>query len=912
MSKFNTSTARAVGSGPIHTEGSASGRTREGGAGFGRDAKSELFLLAVANMVGEDTFYEKADQRDSRYVTLVRQLAVTDFDWLTRFARWLRSEANMRSASLVLAAEAAKARVDAGETGSRTIVSAVMQRADEPGELISYWISNYGKRIPQPVKRGVSDACGRLYNERSFLKWDSQSRGVRFADVIQLAHADPTAEWQSALFKYVIEARLGIEGLQIPAQLETLRANAELRKRTQEEVHALAVGGWLADMLSLAGMTWEDIPSLVNGPWTRQLWESIIPSMGYMACLAEGTPVWLPDGTTLPIEEVVSRRLDVLAPDREFDTALVKYGPSQPIRDCGMGEVIAATPTEWITQGRRTVVPIHLASGRVIDATPDHRWVKRRRGDRRESWEWVTTETLAVGDMLPVPVGINAWGNQSDAEEGYFVGAMLGDGCMTNHGTPEFAQIDDPTRDDMFEFMHSFAASWGCDFVKSGIRKWRFTFKPVRKMNPMKDMLVAHQVWGLKGVGKRFANRPYSREFWIGALSGLIDTDGHVRLRRNPKGTIHASIEYASISEALAKQYTDALLRLGIQSVMTRRASATNDVFLVSVNKAAAVKRAASVLRLLHETKRNRLAEAARVLPETPMENVEHDRITGFGEPYETNVYCVSVESYAFIANGVVTGNCLRNLRNLDQAEVSDGVAAVVAARLADPEQVAKSRQFPFRFYAAYKNTGSLRWGHALETALRHSLSNVPALKGRTLILVDQSPSMFPGPQYSGDASKSDIALAEKAALFGTAMALRVENADLFGYGFGSYPVRFGKGDAVLKTMQKFHVDSGTDTFGALQRHYRDHDRVLIVTDEQTAVNRQMLDPHVRRQYGLDVLRPVGSLVPAHVPVFTWNLCGYEYGHATGPNWHTFGGLTDTAFKMVPLIEQGRDADWPF
>ena len=45
--------------------------THEGGAGFLRDAESELFLLAATNMVGEDTFYERADKRDARYVDLV-------------------------------------------------------------------------------------------------------------------------------------------------------------------------------------------------------------------------------------------------------------------------------------------------------------------------------------------------------------------------------------------------------------------------------------------------------------------------------------------------------------------------------------------------------------------------------------------------------------------------------------------------------------------------------------------------------------------------------------------------------------------------------------------------------------------------------------------------------------------------
>ena len=47
---------------------------------------------------------------------------------------------------------------------------------------------------------------------------------------------------------------------------------------------------------------------------------------------------------------------------------------------------------------------------------------------------------------------------------------------------------------------------------------------------------------------------------------------------------------------------------------------------------------------------------------------------------------------------------------------------------------------------------------------------------------------------------------------------------------------------------------------------------------------------------------------------YTWNLVGYRFGHAPSGSWHrhTFGGLTDAAFRMIPLIEAGRNADWPF
>jgi hypothetical protein len=58
----------------------------------------------------------------------------------------------------------------------------------------------------------------------------------------------------------------------------------------------------------------------------------------------------------------------------------------------------------------------------------------------------------------------------------------------------------------------------------------------------------------------------------------------------------------------------------------------------------------------------------------------------------------------------------------------------------------------------------------------------------------------------------------------------------------------------------------------------------------------------------------VDSAVPPTVPAYTWNLAGYRWGH--GPsgsgNRHTFGGLTDQALRMIPLLEAGRSAAWPW
>lgn len=530
MAKFNAGTVQPATFSPVASEQTPSGLTHEGGAGYARDTKSELFLLAVSNMVGEDTFYETAGKRDDRYTQLVHAATIADPEWTARFLKWLRSEANMRSASLVGAAEFAKARLDAGENGmSRQVVDSVLQRADEPGEFLAYWTSTHGRKIPKPVKRGVADAVQRLYNERNLLKYDSDARGFRFGDVLDLTHPSPSAEWQGDLFQHAIDRRHGRDN-EIPASLETLHVRAELMAWPVEKRRDLFKRPELdsaQSVLRQAGMTWESLAGWLQGPMDARAWEAVIPSMGYMALL--------------------------------------------------------------------------------------------------------------------------------------------------------------------------------------------------------------------------------------------------------------------------------------------------------------------------------------------------------------------------------------RNLRNFEQAGVSDEVAKTVADKLANPDEVAKSRQFPMRFLSAFKaNEHSLRWGWPLEQALTHSLRNVPILAGRTLVLVDLSASMWD--RMSG---RSELERWEAAAIFGVALAKRAEHADLVRFGNASEVVKLQSNESVLRAVRTHFRNSmgGTATAAAVQRHLRPgyHDRVVILTDEQTG------------GYSWGGNDP-SKVVPGNVPLYTWNLAGYERGH--GPsgsrNRHTFGGLTDAAFRMIPFLEAGLNAAWPF
>lgn len=296
---------------PVRTTGTT--LTHEGAVGFGRDLRSEFFLLAVTNMVGEDTFYESAEDRDARFAELVHKLTVDDPEFVAKVIPWLRNTANMRSAPLVAAAEYVAAR---GTKGRKVIDSAIV-RADEPAELLGYWLTVHGRKIPQPVKRGLADAVQRLYNERNLLKYDGQSRSVRFGDVIELAHPSPNADWQSDLFRYAIERRHNRDE-PAPASLTKIVADEQLQALPEPE-------RWDAiDRALEADWPWERLfgwlPGLGEKGAKAKAWQAVIPRLGYMALLRNLRNIEEAD-VDQPVIDAVNGRLtdpEQVARSRQF------------------------------------------------------------------------------------------------------------------------------------------------------------------------------------------------------------------------------------------------------------------------------------------------------------------------------------------------------------------------------------------------------------------------------------------------------------------------------------------------------------------------------------------------------------------------------------------------------------------
>lgn len=246
--------------------------TFEGGAGFtGGDPRAELFNAVVSGLLA-DGFYETAGEALTRVRRLVGEACQADPAWVRSLASWARSEAHLRSAPVVIAAEYAAL----GLEGSRQLVDAVCQRADEPGEVLAYWHAYHGRKVPSRVKRGLADACRRLYTERSAARYDGQGKTYRFGDVLELVHPKPTDARQSALFKHLLDRRRHPQE-QAPEQLAATRelrrfmdATPELRASWRD-----AADGPLVNVLPSA-LSWEALAAVTPGGLDKAWWSALV------------------------------------------------------------------------------------------------------------------------------------------------------------------------------------------------------------------------------------------------------------------------------------------------------------------------------------------------------------------------------------------------------------------------------------------------------------------------------------------------------------------------------------------------------------------------------------------------------------------------------------------------------------
>lgn len=219
----------------------------------------------------------------------------------------------------------------------------------------------------------------------------------------------------------------------------------------------------------------------------------------------------------------------------------------------------------------------------------------------------------------------------------------------------------------------------------------------------------------------------------------------------------------------------------------------------------------------------------------------------------------------------------LRNLRNCIQSSVDAGLL-----RQAIRENPFR-RVLPYRFIAAAKYAPTLE--PELDAAMQRAADTLPKLSGRTAIMVDISPSMDAKLSEKSDLSRMDAACG--LAIMG-AMISDQFMVGSFSNAYVDVPPRKGMAlrDAIVNSQQH----NGTLLGSALRTAYsrpngfRDADRVIVVTDEQS-------------QDGIP------SVVGDKQKCYLVNVAPYKFGIADEGGWHRISGFSERIFDYIAAHE---------
>ena len=139
-----------------------------------------------------------------------------------------------------------------------------------------------------------------------------------------------------------------------------------------------------------------------------------------------------------------------------------------------------------------------------------------------------------------------------------------------------------------------------------------------------------------------------------------------------------------------------------------------------------------------------------------------------------------------------------------------------VAARLADPDEIRRSRQFPYQFLAAYMNVGDevpQKIKAALHKAAEVACGNVPELPGPVVIGLDVSGSMAsPVTGRRGRGATSKMRCVDVAALFAAAILRRNPDSVVIPFDTAAYEARLDPTDSVLSLAERLAKYGGGGT----------------------------------------------------------------------------------------------------
>ena len=189
MSKFNsTNTIKTV--------------NKCGALAYSMDAKSKLVTQILTSFFNESKYYgdNSAEMQET-----IKAVIDKEPQFVSNLAVFARRVFNMRSVSHVLTAYLA--HETSGKPYVRSTIDGVVLRGDDLTEIMAFYLSTFGKPIPNSLRRAIADKLVG-FDEYTFAKYKGDNKAVKMRDLLCLCRPTPKDDEQSAMWKRCLENRL--------------------------------------------------------------------------------------------------------------------------------------------------------------------------------------------------------------------------------------------------------------------------------------------------------------------------------------------------------------------------------------------------------------------------------------------------------------------------------------------------------------------------------------------------------------------------------------------------------------------------------------------------------------------------------------------------------------------------------
>jgi len=255
------------------------------GPAYSLDAKTELTTLVLTSFL-QDQFYRTANDAMVRIQYLA---AKAGYEYAAKLAVYARREFGMRSVSHYIAALVAK-HVK-GQSWTKQFFSDVVRRADDITEIMSCYITLYGKPVPNSMKKGLGLALSKL-NEYSLGKYKGDSNELSMVDVVNLVHpphSEPIAKLVSGKLESADTWEVALtqagQGATTPEEKELAKKKAWVSLVEGNKLQHFAL---LRNLRNIRDHASEVLPKALQDLVNREaIKKSLVMPFRYMTAIAE-------------------------------------------------------------------------------------------------------------------------------------------------------------------------------------------------------------------------------------------------------------------------------------------------------------------------------------------------------------------------------------------------------------------------------------------------------------------------------------------------------------------------------------------------------------------------------------------------------------------------------------------------